>query len=536
MKKKRALTIDDLIKFCNEHKFYEFSSKKMGYKLSVQVPASFEISEDTDDYSHQGMMKVKIKVFHTGLNRNGSYVSEEAAKKAMSSIKNRPVLAAIHQLDDGTWDFESHNIEIIENEDGESEVRYIEHQVGSFSEEEPFFEYDEENDKNFVCAYAWIPEEYTKAAEILRRKNGTKNSCELTVDELSYNAKEKYLELVSFYVEGSTFLGSRANGDEIGEGMLGSRADIVDFSTENNSVVDFNENTLIEALNNLNATLSNLNIKNVQRGGEETVSKFEELLEKYQVTENDIDFDYKDLSDDELEKKFAEKFDEDENVNDEGITGDGDGEDDIGGENEENESEVFQKIFEISHEDIRCALYQLLAPYEEANDEYYYIVGVFDDHFAYENWSGNQIWGQKYTKENDNVTFEGERYTLHRELLTDSEYTELQSMRSNYAQIEAELRAYQEKENNARKDELFKSEDYSAISDCKEFVELKNDHEALTYDELVGKLDNMLLSFVKNGKIEIPSKEGPKEKVNKKIFNHPSAKNKRSRYGNLFKK
>ena len=56
MKKKRALTIDDLIKFCNEHKFYEFSSKKMGYKLSVQVPASFEISEDTDDYSHQGMM------------------------------------------------------------------------------------------------------------------------------------------------------------------------------------------------------------------------------------------------------------------------------------------------------------------------------------------------------------------------------------------------------------------------------------------------------------------------------------------------
>lgn len=528
MKKKRALTIDDLIKFCSEHKFYEFSSKKMGYKLSVQVPASFEINEDTNDYSHQGMMKVKIKVFHTGLNRNGSHISEESAKKAMSSIKNRPILAAIHQLDDGTWDFESHNIEIVENENGESEIRYIERQVGSFSEEEPFFEYDEENDKNFVCAYAWIPEEYTKAAEILRRKSGTKNSCELTVDELSYNAKEKCLELISFYVEGSTFLGSRANGDEIGEGMLGSRADIVDFSTENNSVVDLNENKLIETLNNLNATLSSLNnIENTQRGGE-TVSKFEELLEKYQVTENDIDFDYKGLSDDELEKKFAEKFDESENVDNE--------EDESNAEENNGETEVFQKIFEISHEDIRYALYQLLAPYEEADNEFYYIIGVFDDHFAYENWSGNQIWGQKYTKENDNVAFEGERYTLHRELLTDSEYAELQSMRSNYTKIEAELKMYQEKENNARKEELFKSEDYSAISDSKEFIELKNDHEALTYDELVGKLDNMLLSFAKNGRIELSSKKEEKEKVNKKIFNDPSIKNKRSRYGNLFKK
>lgn len=525
--KKKALTIDDLIKFCNEHKFYEFSSEKMGYKLSVQVPSSFEISEETDN-SRQGMMKVKIKVFHTGLNRNGSYVSEEAAKKAMSSIKNRPVLAAIHQLDDGTWDFESHNIEIVENENGESETRYIEHQVGSFSEEEPFFEYDEENEKNFVCAYAWIPEEYTKTAEILRRKNGTKNSCELTVDELSYNAKEKYLDLISFYVEGSTFLGARANGDEIGEGMLGSRADIVEFSAENNSVIGSNENKLIEALENLNTTLSNLNMENIQRGGEKTVPKFEELLKKYQKTEDDIDFDYENLSDEEIEKKFAEKFDNEENIDDED-------EKEIIEESEDN-SEVFQKIFEISHEDIRYALYQLLAPYEDADNEYYYIVGVFDDHFAYESWSGNQIWGQKYTKDNDNVAFEGERYALHRELLTDSEYSELQTMRSNYARIESELKVYQEKENKLRKDELFESNDYSAISECKEFVDLKNDHEALTFEELTDKLDNMLLSFIKNGKVELPSKEEPQQKTNKKIFNDPTSKIKKSRYGNLFRK
>ena len=178
MTKRKLLTIEDLIRFCQEQKFYNFNSTQAGYQISVQVPATFEIDDDVDN-DHRGMMKLKIKIFHTGLNRNGSFISEEAAKAAMPSIKNRPVLAAIHQLDSGEWDFESHNVEIIDNEDGTQEVNYIEKQVGSFSEDDPFFEYDKDVDKNFVCSYAYIPEQYTKAADIIRRKNGTKNSCEL---------------------------------------------------------------------------------------------------------------------------------------------------------------------------------------------------------------------------------------------------------------------------------------------------------------------------------------------------------------------
>ena len=38
-------------------------------------------------------------------------------------------------------------------------------------------------------------------------------------------------------------------------------------------------------------------------------------------------------------------------------------------------------------------------------------------------------------KDGDNVAFDGERYNLHREFLTDSEFAELQSMRSNYAAL-----------------------------------------------------------------------------------------------------
>ena len=142
-KKKRLLSIEDLVKFCEEQKLYSFNSKETGYKLSVQVPANFEVDENIDD-DHRGMLKLKFRIFHTGLNRNGSYVSEDAAKNAMPTIKNRPILAYIHQLDDGSWDFESHNMEYIAHEDGTYEIEYLEKQIGSFDESEPFFEYDEE--------------------------------------------------------------------------------------------------------------------------------------------------------------------------------------------------------------------------------------------------------------------------------------------------------------------------------------------------------------------------------------------------------
>ena len=125
--RKKLLSIDDLIQFCELNHLTSFNSNDSGYKLSIQLPVTF--SKEQADDNHRGMQKIKIKIFHTGLNRNGSYVSESAAKSAMQTISDRPILAAIHQLDDGTWDFESHEIEIVKNEDGQEEINYIEKQV-----------------------------------------------------------------------------------------------------------------------------------------------------------------------------------------------------------------------------------------------------------------------------------------------------------------------------------------------------------------------------------------------------------------------
>ena len=46
--KKKILTEDDLLKFCQEQKFAKFSSKDTGYQLALKVPTTFEIDDTVD--------------------------------------------------------------------------------------------------------------------------------------------------------------------------------------------------------------------------------------------------------------------------------------------------------------------------------------------------------------------------------------------------------------------------------------------------------------------------------------------------------
>ena len=552
MAKRKLMTIDDLVKFCREQNFTKFSSKESGYKLAVQVPTTFEIDENVDD-DHRGMLKLKFRIFHTGLNRNGSFVSEESAKAAMPTIKNRPIMAAIHQLDDGEWDFEAHNFEVVKNEEtGEEEIVYIEKQVGSFDESDPFFEYDEELDKTYVCSYGYISEEYTKAADIIRRKNGTKNSCELSIEELSFNAKESYLSLDKFYVAASTLLGSKKDGTEIGEGMLGSRADIADFSERNNSVFAQINNELLNEIKKLNENLSRFNIESLKEGGNEKV-KFNELLEKYGKTVEDITFEYENLSDEELEAKFAEVFGEDdtdgEGADPESASEGDEGTDnssDEGAEPEGNEgdpepegepageqfAEKLVRTFEISHEDTRYALYNLLSSFEELDNEWYWITNVYDSYFVYENWEGTKIYRQDYSKNGDNVSFENERVELFKELLTASEKAELDALRSNYSAISEKLAQYEAEPN---KMEILNSESYAKIAETKEFVELRDNHFDLSVEEVSAKADEILLAYAKGGNFNF-SAEPEKKTVGMTRLPIQTKGNKKSRYGSLFSK
>lgn len=304
---RKILTLDDLVKFCETQNFQRFSATQSGYQLCVSAPAKFEQYDSSDT-----MMFCDVTLMHSGENRNHSSVTEKAAKNCLKTIAYKPVLANFAEFDDGV-DFTSHDIEI----DDEGNFVYLERQVGCFTADKPTFD-DEADDKGrkYVHARVAIPREYTQAAEIIERKNGTKVSVELAVNEMSYAADEHLLYLEDVEVMAVTLLGRNPeNGQFVEEGMQGARLDIADFSVKNNSVSIDRNDKLIESLDRLTEQLANFNINpavggETKKGGSNLVNKFEELLEKYGKTVDDIDFEYEDLSDEDLEAKFAEVFGE----------------------------------------------------------------------------------------------------------------------------------------------------------------------------------------------------------------------------------
>ena len=294
------------------------------------------------------------------------------------------------------------------------------------------------------------------------------------------------------------------------------------------------------------------------------MNHFEELLSKYGKTAEDVTFEYEGMSDEEMDDKFREVFGEIDVEQNE--TNDSDNNEDetpqdaegvVSGENTEDVSEISEEesqselganevdnvdtytlTYELSHDDIRHSLYQLLTPVGEADSTAYYIVEVFDSYFVYGDlYSGGKFYGQAYTKTEESVAFDGERYDLFMELLTAEEKAELDAMRSNYASMSERLKAYEDADNENKKVNLLKAEDYVCIRDNEKFDKLVKNHKDITYEELQSKCDQILLSVVKAGKYSLSDANEKSSVVSKKQFANPKVvKRKSSRYGNLFSK
>lgn len=520
---KKLLTLEDLYSFYSQKKkSMTFSADKSGYNIAVQSLATFELNDDLSE----GLLYGKIRAFHDLTNNNKSHIETDVLEEKMMSIKDRPVMADIVDTDetdeDGNpiKDFSGHTMYYDEALD---KMIYKEIPIGHFIHPESIhLEYDEEYDRNFVCADVVVYEEYTDACDILRRRKTVDCSVELCIRKMHWDNTDKTLHLDDFYVQGTTLLGSH-----ILPGMSGSQLSIKDFSEENNSlfssIPEDEHSKLIETLDNLNKTLSSLNINSktnptvekFEKGGsiETNMTKFEELLEKYNKTVEDITFEYEDLSDEELENVFSTTFDESEPTPDTVVTeSDKSDDDDTDDETDESDDtddntdddkdkDTYSKTFELSHEDVRSALYQLLAPIEETLNEYYWIMSVYDDYFIYESCCGN-YYKQAYTKENDTIAFDGERQEVFAEFVTADEKAELEDMRANYSSIFEKLAKYEEAEEIADKMTVFEDQAYSKYLETDEFKKLMDveNVKKFTKDELVEKADAALGKVVKTTK------------------------------------
>ena len=328
------------------------------------------------------------------------------------------------------------------------------------------------------------------------------------------------------------------------------------------------QNKLIETLEKLNMTLESFNNKNQnsEKGGEKVMNKFEELLAKYGKTADEVTFEYENLSDEELEVAFTEAFEEDNGDNitnpegdgadednnsddgndsdngndgdgagdgDDGESGDNDGEDEGSGESEEEPEAKFVLKYELSHDDIRAALYNLLAAEDEDNYYYAWILEVYDDKFIYQDYLEGKFYRQDYSKDGENVSLGENKVEVFNEWLSKAEKDALDALKEDYAalkEFKADTKAAQLQ---AQKDAIFAREEFANIVKTKAFTKLVENSKNYSIEECEQKAKD-ILDDCNDYMVNFAANDDGRKKPHVIGFTNASKPEKEKPYGDLF--
>ena len=551
----KLLTINDLIAFCNEQNFSNFNAEESGYQICVQIPSTFNESEEKDSDT----LYAYCLAFHTSDNLNHSNVTEDAAKKAMQSMAYKPVLANFCEID-GVRDFTSHDFEI--DEDGN--FTYFEKQVGCFTADKPYMEDDPEVEgRKNVFAKVAIPRNYTDAAEIIERKNGTNVSVELAINSLEWDGSTKTLLLTDITVMGLTLLGKDPNsGQDVKPGMANAHIQLEDFSAENNSVV-FNKAELIDEITQAVMNKLDDHINNNQRKEDPKV-RFEENKEETTVEEMEVESTEEAVVTEEMSEEATEETPEvvvnseedelkepietesveerNESADDVAFADDdpvetdpGSEADDDDGEDEEDELDLNDDgnlnngqqdrkaftingmTFEVSMSEIMYSLYELVNNSYGEVDNDYYSVDVYEGSktVVMTGMFSGRSYRQSYKVRNNVYSLVGDRVPVKAVYVTETEEAELDKMRANYSSISEKLAKY---ESEPEKIAALESADYAAIANEEDFINLKKreNYFDLSVNEVKEKADQILLQYAKSGKMNFAAEE--KKEESKKDF------------------
>lgn len=422
---------------------------------------------------------------------------------ALPSFAEKPILASIIEVEDEngnkTLDFNGHDRIITEDKlnSEEKRVEYIEQIVGVIPANNNIqLLADNENEtKKYVWVDGLIFNEYTYAPDIIKKRGTVDVSVELNVKKFSYNVENDYLSIDEF-----TFFGVTLLGAHVKPGMKGSMLQQYSNNKNEAKTYDFDMSSVV---NHMYSLLQRIDATN-EEGGESNL-KLSELLKKYNKTQEELTFSVEGLSDEELENVFELEF----------------------GKQDDTENQI---VFELSHDDIRMALYTLLKNSVEEEDYYsVWIMEVFDKYFIYQDYDKNKYFKQMYTKDNDVVEFNGDAEEVFLEFLTQSEKDELDAMKNNYTALEEFKLNYDREQLRKQKENILSNTKFAIIQETDEFKQISENIDDYSVEELDFKLKEMFVDYVCEHPetiTDMATKEKPK--IN---FAHSS---KSKKYGNLF--
>ena len=531
--------------------------------MVIKTPSTFKVD---DTWNDGRFMRIRIAVMHSGENLNHSSFSTKVIKAAKDTFADIPILANIIKYTDENgeehYDYSGHDAHIEEDAFNEGQYRliYDEKVVGHVPSQCNFeIVHDDESDRDFAYVDGYLYTEYGNyCCDILESKDyKTDVSAEIYTDSISFDAANNVVVVNEMRMAGITLL-----GEDVAPAMKGANAQMFSINKEDLQA------QMIKVMSELNESLKTYNAtvtgENSEKGGNPQLSKFEELLEKYGKTVEEITFEYEGLSDEELVNAFAEAFEEstpeegeapaeggepetlaeepEDGEEDDEAEEDNPKEDESEHEDEETDDEQnFAKMsvniggevheFSVSLQDKISALYTLVNNTYGDEDGTWYDVTVYDDEkyvIMIDYWTGKG-YKQSYKVKKDVYTLIGDRVEVFATWLTQDEINKLDKMKTEYSEMSEKLSHY---EDEPRKIEILTSGDYSLIADNEEFVKLceQENHFNMSVEEVTAKADAILTEAAKHQKFSTNNGETPRVTV-KPL---PAPKKKTKRFGSLF--
>ena len=243
-----------------------------------------------------------LKVAYVGKNRNGSSISKEAFERSMGTIYNCPIVCNYNRERD---EIGSHDVEIV-MKDGSARIVNITHPVGVIPESSKYwwecFE-DDSGVHEYLCIEALIwkrQEAYEKIKDNV-----------ITDESMEIRVKSGHMEDGIYVIEDFEFLAFclLEAAEPCYESASLAMFSMDDFKAKYAEMMEeFKEN-----FKKVNTSLEvDIHPQNPMEGGEEHLEQKMELLTKFGLSVDQLDFDIETMTVEELEAELTARFNKDQ--------------------------------------------------------------------------------------------------------------------------------------------------------------------------------------------------------------------------------
>lgn len=395
-----------------------------------------------------------LRIAYTGANQNKSFISKQAFEKAMQTIYNCPVVANYNREEDSIG---SHDMTVVKDDEGKFKLVNLTQPCGVVPESSKlFWQTVEENDgteHEYLCAEVllWKRQEvYDK----IKEDGVTAQSMEINVKN-GKREDDGYYHVYDF--EFTAFA------------LLGTAQPCFESAALTFSLEDFKQQLsemmleLKESFNVANPSIEGSDIhpqKYSMEGGQEALDK-NELIEKYGIDVDALDFSIDDFSVEELEEKFK------------AMTKDNTPDDNQGGQNFALTNGMLEELHnalraeKVQREWGECSRYSYVDCDFEAGEVYAYDTN---------DWV---LYGFKYQMNGDNVVIDFESKTRKKFAIVDfDEGEQVSPFGEMYAQMGQTIAEGAEKYSELEEKFNALNESYSTLeAEAKELREFKADTE-----------------------------------------------------------